>query len=276
MTIARLLRWASFGALPSAALLACQATGPHAGAGGAGGTAQELPPGGAAGAAGGAGRSSVIFDGQGIWARSEDLLGIRGVFFILEDSVSNGQPVVDGLVHTSLISDSFGDESAPPLSLFTEQTVRPCVSGTLAMVTLGDGSACDPVHDECAWDSIWGGGIGMHLKQSGESSSPPEPWDASAYGVRGIEFSTTGDIGRATLRFKAKDSIHPNEDFCVLTTMGEDRRIEFAELKHQCWESEGSLSLDSKQLTELQWQIVPDSESTHPITNFCVRRVALF
>lgn len=245
------------------------ASGGEAGAGASGGARADGGMGGTAGAA------RTIYGGDGIWARSAEL-GVQGIFFILEDSVSNGQPIDDGLQHTDLVSDSFGDESSAPFSLFTEGTTMPCVSGTLTIVTLTDGTPCDPVHDECAWDSQWGGGLGMHLNQAGESSSPAQPWDATAYGVSGFEFTTTGDIGRATLRFKAKDSVHPTEDFCAMVAMGKDRRVQLSKLKHQCWESQGELALDPTRLTDLQWQIVPDAETPHEITNFCVSHVAVF
>lgn len=220
--------------------------------------------------------SRVVFDGAGIWAESSPDLGIRGVFFMLEDSVSRGAPVSDGLMHTDLTADSAGDETQAPFSQFTSATLEPCVSGSLPIVTLYDGSPCDPVEDECAWDSIWGGGIGMHLNQASGASSAAEPWDATAYGVSGFEFTTTGDIGQAILRFKAKDSAHPDEDFCAMVPMGAERRVLLSRLKHQCWNNEGSLTLDVTRLTSLEWQIVPDTDSSHEVTSFCIAHVGAF
>jgi hypothetical protein len=261
-------------------LLGCQGaassdstTGGAAGARSTGGSSN----GGAAGSHNDGGASTwTVYDGVGTWAEDASSLGVFGGFFILEDGVSNGQAVEDGLVHTDLSADSFGDESAAPVSLFTEETPRPCVSGTLALVTLSDGSQCDPVHDECAWDSLWGGGLGMHLSQPDGPDTVAQPWDATAYGIEGFEFTTTGDIGRATLRFKAKDSVHPGEDFCAIVAMGADRHVPLSKLKHRCWGNEGALSLDVTKLTELQWQIVPDAETAHAVTRFCVSRLSAF
>jgi hypothetical protein len=116
----------------------------------------------------------------------------------------------------------------------------------------------------------------MHLNQPGGPDTAAEPWDATAYGVSGFEFTTTGDIGRATMRFKAKDSVHPGEDFCAIVAMGAERDVPLAKLKHKCWGNEGTLALDLTKLTELQWQIVPDAAAAHPVTHFCVSRLSAF
>lgn len=266
-------------ALSASTLLACEPTDvSDAGAGGTAGAAVTggSNGGGEAGARNEGGTNAwTIYDGAGTWAAHAQL-GIFGGFFILEDSVSNGQAVDDGLVHTDLLADTFGDESAAPVSRFTEETLQACVSGTLALVTLSDGSECDPTEYECAWDSQWGGGLGMHLNQPDGVDTTAEPWDATAYGVSGFVFTTTGDVGGAIVRFKAKDSVHPGEDFCAMVTLGVDRSVPLTKLKHKCWGYEGTLSLDVTKLTELQWQIVPDADTAHPVTRFCVSRLSAF
>ena len=116
----------------------------------------------------------------------------------------------------------------------------------------------------------------MQLNQPGGVDTPAEPWDATAYGVSGFEFTITGDVDGAILRFKAKDSVHPDEDFCAMIVMGADRRVPLTNLKHMCWGYQGTLSLDLTKLTELQWQIVPDADAEHAVTEFCVSRLSAF
>jgi len=210
---------------------------------------------------------TVIFDGTGTWVDGSGPAGeynIQGAFFVLEDSVENGSPVSDGLTHTDLTPDSF-DES----------TAKPCVSGTVAQVTNADGGECDPAGSDCQWSAQWGGGIGLNLNETGGEASTQSPTDLVAAGVKGFSFRISGDVGGATLRFKIKDAANNAEDFCTSIVPNSVNTVLISELKHQCWGSAGTLSVDATQATQLQWQIVTSASASYTVSNFCIEEIAV-
>lgn len=228
--------------------------------GGAGNTGGS-PSGGAGNSTGGStGTAAVmIFDGDGVGAGSEDH-GIDGGFYILEDSVKDGELVADTLIHTDL--DPL-DSSAEP-SDFTLSTAA-CVEGVVAVVTDADGYSCELNDADCVWGDLWGGGIGLSLKIVDEEAVA---WDADAAGVTGFRFEVSGSIGGVPLRFMLEDT--DGNQFCVNNVaVGSTVSVSLSSLKHNCWDP-SNLALDRTKIKSISWQFVPDASSSYTISNFCV------
>lgn len=236
---------------------------------GAGGTAT----GGTTGAGGGGNSISI----NGAWVPMDgNTVGIQGAFFILEDSVKDGAAVEDSLTHTDFTADSDPVEEAG-VSKFGPMTDKPCISGTAAQVTTVDGMECNPAGSDCDWDDLWGGGIGLSLNETGGDDSVKSPFDADAAGISGFQFTVSGDAAGATIRFKATDVPNDGEDFCAKIVLGqENQQVTFDQLKHMCWGADGTKTLDTTQLMQLQWQIVTDASGSYPVTNFCIENLAWF
>jgi hypothetical protein len=204
-----------------------------------------------------------LFDGEGTWIDSADNnRGIQGSFFVLEDSMKDGDPVpADDLWHTDLSPDAFD-----------EDTAAPCVSGVIGAVTDIDGEECDPRDQggtECEWSAVWGGGIGVNLNETGGEDSDVDTWSATAAGVEGFSFQTSGSLSGAVLRFKAKMA-GSDEDFCKDITVG-DVSVDLSELRHNCFAGGvATQALDLTKLEQLNWQIVSDANTSFTVTDFCV------
>ncbi len=227
------------------------------------------------GGMGGSNGAAQIFSGSGTWIDgSANAYGIQGAFFILEDSVEDGMVVDDGLEHTEFAATT-GDNGEEP-SEFTEDTEKPCISGTVAQVTTVDGEDCDPAGDDCEWDSQWGGGIGLNLNETGGDDSMQDVFDLEAAGITGFEFTLSGDAGGAELRFKIVDDSNPDEDFCTTVSAGESVQVDLAEIEHMCWGSDGTITPDLTQISQVQWQVVSDAAASFEVDNLCVERVAVY
>lgn len=252
-----------------AALAACddggssgsQGTGGGSGSGGSGNTGGD-DNGGPTDAVEG----TLIFTGSGSWidgAGPAEPFGIQGAFFVLEDSVKDGVPVSDGLTHTDLTPDEFGEG------------VNPCVSGTVAQVTDAAGEKCDAAGSDCEWSAIWGGGIGLNLNETGGESSMQGSLDLTGAGITGFSFKLSGDVEGATVRFKVKDQPNEDQDFCASVPPSGVTTVRFDELKHECWGSDGTLSVDLTQALQLQWQIVTTASRDYNVTDFCIDELAV-
>lgn len=259
--------------------LACSSTPekPHDGAGGAATSSM----GGSAGAEGSnQSLGEVVFEGAGIWLLPDNGVGVQGSFFILEDSVENDTAVLSfpQLDLTELWADSGGDEANAPVSHFTPETDKPCVSGTLPRVTNLDGHTCTPIAGDCAWDQQWGGGIGLSLSQPA-GSTQPGTWNAVAWIAHGFRFRTSGDLGGARLRLKVTDRVHKSEFCTELSGERSEREVELIDLRSNCWDEVGGGSgeaLDRTQIMELHFQLVPDADAEHRIDSFCIEQLAIF
>jgi hypothetical protein len=220
------------------------------------------------------GTPKVLFQGDGVRLDARDELGLQGWFFILEDSVENDQPVEPSeLQLTDFFSAFEGEDSPPGVSRFTEATKQPCISGTLAQVTTETGDACEPESPDCAWKMIWGGGIGISLSRV-EGATESSGWSAKAWGVMGFRFETSGRLDGARVRFGAKDSKHSLE-YCTDLFPGE-QYVELTDLKPNCYQTEPKerpSALDTADLVELRWQLLPDTVRSHKIDSFCVEWV---
>jgi hypothetical protein len=230
--------------------------------------------GGEAGATGNP-RSKGLFRGEGVQVEPTNELGVTGSFFILEDSVDENGLVegFPGLAFTNLTPDTGDDSPENPVSQFTSKTHKPCVSGELARVTTTSGNECDSEGTDCAWDQLWGGGIGLVLERA-DSSAASEGWPAKAWGVRGIRFETSGDRDGAPLRFHAKDATHEDVEFCAPVRYGQNE-IRFSELTQNCYLSQSSSGgvIDAMAITEISWRLVTDSVRSHRIESFCIESV---
>jgi len=238
-------------------------TGAGVGGTGAGVGGTVAGAGGTVAGAGGGGAitGDVIFTGEGAWVDGTvapaSTYGIQGSFFVLEDSVKDGVPA-DG-------------ESDMTPNAFDDTTVKPCISGTAALVTCS--TAVPPV---CNYSTNWGGGIGMNLNEEGGVGSVPLAWNATTNGVTGFSFTTSGNTDGATMRVKAKDSVHPLDDFCLEFTVGIAKSFLLSDLTHNCYAGGvATLTLDTTKLTSLQWQIVTDTTAAHTVTNFCIESLAV-
>ena len=263
-------------------LTACAQTGPggdasggQATAGTGGGGALLEPSGGVGGEAGSGG--VLIFAGQGLAVDATHAgIGFQGEFFMLEDVSLDGVVVDDGLMHTDLWAHPVGDETQAPVSQFSEETGAPCIAGILAQVTGQDGLPCETTKEsDCQWDSIWGGGIELRIDPSADGAAAE--WDATTLGARGFEFSVSGDLDGAKLRIAATDATHEEEEFCAAVPVGKGVRVDLSDLKHACWDpTEGRLLLDTRRLTRLKWQLVPDESRAHSIDRFCLLSLAIY
>ena len=205
----------------------------------------------------------TLFDGTGTWIDGEDnTRGIQGSFFVLEDSMKDSEPVPDDdLSHTDLSPDEFA-----------EDTSAPCVSGVIGAVTDIDGEECDPMDlggTECEWSAVWGGGIGVNLNETGGEDSDVNAWNATAAGVTGFSFATSGSLGGAVLRFKAK-MLGSDEDFCTNVAVG-STSVDLSELRHNCFAGGvATQALDLTQIEQINWQIVSDANTFFTVTDFCI------
>lgn len=248
--------------------------------GSGGGTASG--GGGNATGSGGAAPSNLLFNGSTAWVDgTSNTVGIQGAFFILEDSVKDGDPVEDSLMHTDFTPDTGGTND--PISTFDDMTLKPCVSGTAVQVTDETGATgCNAAAAEtepgaCQWSAQWGGGIGLNLNETGGEDSMQGVWDALAAGVTGFTFTVSGDAGGAVLRFKAKNE-GSDEDFCKAFTIvpGTPVSIALSELTHQCWGTTGTQVLGLTNISQLQWQVVTDAAASHTVTNLCIENLSWY
>lgn len=202
---------------------------------------------------------TLVFDGEGVGVGAEDF-GIDGGFYILEDSVKDGEEIEDPAGHTDL--DPL-DSSVEPSSF--ELSDYPCVSGTVAQVLDPDGYICETNSDDCDWEAYWGGGIGLSLNIVEEVAVA---WDADASGVTGFRFNVAGAIDGAPLRFVVEDT--DGEQFCVNNVAaGSLVTIEFSDLDHECWDPTNQ-QLDPTKIKSISWQFVPNASTAFSIDEFCV------
>ena len=164
-------------------------------------------------------------------------------------------------------------DTATSVSQFSPDAPKPCVSGHLAQVTTIDGTTCDPEGNDCLWDDLWGGGIGLSLNQP-EGVDEPQAWNAKAWGVLGFRFERSGALDGARLRFVALDKTH-SEEFCQELEPAQ-REIKLTDLTPECWERSAEswpTPLDLSSLKEVRWQLVPDEKRSHRIDDFCIEHV---
>jgi len=255
-------------------------TGGSTGSGAAPGTGGDVT------GTGGTAPTNLLFNGTGTWVDgAANTVGVQGAFFILEDSVKDGAPVTDTLMHTDFTADTGG--SNDPISSFDMTTVMPCISGTAVQVTDETGAtgcnAAGPETDPgaCQWSLQWGGGIGLNMNETGGENSVQGVWNAltaNAGGpVTGFTFLVSGEAGGATLRFKAKNE-GSDEDFCKAFTIvpGTPVTIALSELVHQCWGTSGTQVLNLENISQLQWQVVTDAAASHTVTNLCIESVSWY
>ncbi len=221
-----------------------------------GGSTGGSPTGGAAGAGAGA-----IFDGDGVSIEAPEY-GITGNFFILEDSVNDGTVVDDNLTHTDLDPPDDEDIGVDEVSSF-ESSSSPCVSGVVAVVTDEYGDNCEINDEDCVWDILWGGGIGLTLNETNDSVMA---WDASTAGVSGFTFSTNGTVDGIPVRFMVEDT--SGEQFCTNITVG-TTQVAWSDLQHNCWDPDSG-NLDPSEIQQVSWQFVPDASYSYEITSFCI------
>ncbi len=203
--------------------------------------------------------AGYLFDGDGV-AIDVPELGAIGYFFILEDSVDDSGPVLDGLEHTDL--DPPGSSSEPSN---LEGESAPCVSGTVARVSSATGASCQTSTASCDWAAFWGGGIGLMMNDDSETVAA---WDGSAHS--GIIFGTSGYVG-LPLRFMVEDT--SGEQFCTEIDVGEVA-IRWTDLRHECWDPT-SKKLDPSKIKQISWMFVPDASYPYSVSDFCVERVAV-
>jgi len=198
----------------------------------------------------------LIFDGVGVGVGSEEF-EIDGGFYILEDSVTDGELIAEPEYHTDLDPlDSVAEPSTLELSDY------PCVSGSVAQVVDAEGGLCETNTDACEWEAYWGGGIALTLDSTDES------WDADAVGVTGFSFIVSGSTSGAPLRFVVEDT--DGEQFCVDgVRTGSSVSIDFSDLEHECWQPT-SQNLDPSKIRSIAWQFVPNASEPFPIGEFCV------
>jgi|GEM_PF-4651335 len=247
------------------------------GAPGGGGTAAGGDVG-DSGGLGGEGGASVcteltLFDGTGTRVDGCNAAGIEGWFSLRQDSFAGGLPVSDALSHSALSPDSGSSSSGEPQ--FTADSEKPCISGTLPVVTNAAGNACTSA--ECEWDTQWGAAITLSLDQLTREDDL-DSYDSIAADVAGFEFELSGDLGSAQLEFSAVHAGASGYDYCVLpVAVGEVVRVDLADLEYECWSTDaGSLLLDRRKLTEISWRLRADNVSTHTVTNLCIESVSAF
>lgn len=241
---------------------------------GTGGGDGDGDTGGASGVGGMGGQGSgdgpwALYEGAGTWVDEEDnSIGIQGTFFVLEDSMDEGSPVpLDYLYHTDLTPDEF-----------TEDSPFACVSGTIGAVTDIYGYECDPMDlggTPCEWADVWGGGIGLNLNETGGDDSTKSPWNATAAGVTGFSFQTSGSLDGAVLRFKAKMA-GSDEDFCSAVSVG-SASVDLADLQHNCYVGGvATQALDVTKIVQLEWQIVSDANVFFYVADFCIDSLSAY
>jgi len=251
---------------------ACSSSSPPVpiGSGGSGPAGGNVGTGGGDPGAGGAPASPNSIALGGSWADTTgNTVGIQGAFYILEDAVKEGALIEgDGLVHSDFDDAANPTPGVIDASKFDDTTPAPCISGVAAQVKAADPAAEKP------YSEIWGGGIGMNLNEVGGEGSTPMPYDAVAAGVAGFEFTVSGDVQGATVRFKATQA-GLTDDFCktISVVPGQTVKVLLNELEHSCWEPDGVL-LDTTKLEAIQWQIVTKDSTAYTITNFCVNSLA--
>jgi hypothetical protein len=249
-------------------------TGGTSSTGGGGGTGVG---GGADPAGGGSGLGNTIAISN-VWIdKTGNSVGIQGAFFVLEDGVKDGAALSDGLPHSDFTADVDPLEEAG-VSKFSD-TSTPCISGTAAMVMAADGvTECGFAagDEECNFDSTWGGGIGLNLNETGGEESVKSSFNASAAGITGFKFDLSGDVGGATVRFKAVPT-GVTTDFCKTVTaeFPGTVSVNLADILSECW-ADGGIPVDTTAIESLQWQIVTDNKAPHTVANFCVSNLEWF
>ncbi len=216
---------------------------------------------------GSAGSSSMgpatVFEGSGVLLESSDY-SIDGSFFILEDSVKDGELVVTPL----LLSDLDGDGASAEEPSTFDGAEAPCVSGTIAMVTDPDGESCELVDADCDWTSMWGGGIGLTLNQPEDTALT---WDATAEGITGFEFVTSIAASGPPLRFIVEDT--SGKQYCTDVAYG-SKQVLFDDLVLECWSPQAG-SLDPSKIRQISWQFKNDASRDYTINSFCVDELTL-
>ena len=257
--------------------------GPITLTGGSAPTGGGTAAGGAPAAGGGDGTGSSAATGNtitidGVWVDGTgNTVGIQGAFFVLEDGVKDGAALTDGLPHSDFTADVDPLEDAGVSKFSDTSTV--CISGTAAKVMAADGTTeCgfNSGDEACNFDSTWGGGIGLNLNESGGDASVKSTYDATSHGITGFKFNLTGDVGGATVRFKAVPT-GATTDFCntITTMVPGDVTVNLADILSECW-STGGLPVPLDALESLQWQIVTDNKDAHTVSNFCVNSLEWF
>jgi len=261
------------------------ATGGSGATVGTGGSGATVGTGGSGATGTGGALGNLIFDGSGTWVDGEaNAVEIQGAFFILEDSIKNDAPVEDGLTHADVIPDSGGSGTGPlEFSKFDMDTLKPCISGTVAQVTdeAGgvdcDASAAETEVGACQWSAQWGAGIGLNLSETGGEESVKSTWDALAHSAAGFKFTASGMAPGATLRVKIKNA-GSDEDFCseFQIVPGTEVTVAWADFVHKCWGGDGDMSPVLTAIESLQWQIVSSADEGYEVTNFCIETVSWF
>jgi len=205
--------------------------------------------------------------------------GIQGAFFVLEDSMKDGEPVVEDppLTHTDLTPDDFADATTL------------CVTGTVAAVTTVDGMECDAADAEdlptgCQWSAIWGGGIGLNLNETGDTldeegnvveESVQTAWDGMASGATGFAFTVSGSFD-GTMRFKGKME-GSDDDFCTEIEMGANM-IDMSQWAYSCWDESlaADKTIDLTKMWQIQWQLVTKQNTTYENVQFCLDSLSVY
>lgn len=204
----------------------------------------------------------LIFDGVGVGVGSEEL-GIDGGFYILEDSVKDGELIEDPFGHTDL--DAIDSTLEPSTFEISEYA---CVEGTVAQVLDADGAICEVNSEDCDWAAYWGGGIGLSMKVVEDVATA---WDAEAAGATAFRFQLSGDVSGAAVRFMVEDT--EGNQFCKDgISVGSAVTVQLSSLKHNCWDP-GSMTLDRTKIKSVSWQFVPDASQEYPIDTFCIENV---
>lgn len=146
-----------------------------------------------------------------------------------------------------------------------EQDVAPWDATESAMCISGETTEREDPDDYTAW----GAGIGASLN---DQAGTKKPFDADAKGIKGFEFTITGDLDGATLQFLIpltnKDSEDGPPEFNITKTG--TFRVDLKDVKRPEYTGKTDPA-DPTKLYALKWQIKGgDTDSTY---NFCIKDV---
>ena len=208
----------------------CHTPGPGAGSGGAG--------------SGGPGSSS---DGRSGGASADDC-----ALEILDGSLSAECSTLFGYFYTYVDE---GYSTIEPGEYGAGTTGSVCASGSAAQV----------LDDQ--YDTYWGAGVGVILDP--EIDGVSTPYDAAGESVEGFAFSLSGAPTGGAIRFdvhtQADDTIYCTPFVYVQEGYNE---VLFADLVSDCWDP-GSVMPDISQISNLQWQVVTNTQGAFDF-DFCV------